>query len=78
MPKTTLLEILNFKLYVFYNNTRLQIGHEMISLGKESIRNILKIISRQYISHQISTSIIVYNSLSFVFVKWPFSSIVEN
>ena len=32
----------NFKLYLFYNNnTRLQIGHAVILLGGESIRNIL-------------------------------------
>ena len=32
---------LNFKLYLFYNNnTRLQIGHEVILLGGESLRDI--------------------------------------
>ena len=30
----------NFKLYLFYNNTWLQIGHHVILLGGESIRNI--------------------------------------
>ena len=31
----------NFKLYLFYNNnTQLQIGHEVILLGGESIRDI--------------------------------------
>ena len=38
-----MLYLKNFKLYLFYNNnTRLQIGHEVILLGGEWIQNIFR------------------------------------